>query len=128
MKWIETGFHRCKCSTCNMEFTEEMFYDNPVFNFCPACGDVVENEQEQGRELCRDNYAGQMEALGYRKDGTPVYDDRARQQTATEIIEEVKEAMCSDYCRYPREYDPEENNDLDLWDSEIFAGCPLNRL
>lgn len=44
MKWIETGFHKCKCSTCNTEFTEEMFYDNPVFNFCPACGDVVEDE------------------------------------------------------------------------------------
>ena len=55
-------------------------------------------------------------------------DDRARQQTATDIIEEVKEAMCSDYCRYPREYNPEENNDLDLWDTEICAGCPLNRL
>ena len=80
------------------------------------------------RELCRDNYAAQMEALGYRRDGTPVYDDRARQQTVTDIIEEVKEAMCNDYCRYQREYNPDENNNLDLWDSDICAGCPLNRL
>lgn len=45
----------------------------------------------------------------------------------TEIIEEVKEQICNDYCRYPREWDEEEQG-CDLSESETCANCPLNRL
>ena len=49
-------------------------------------------------------------------------------KTVTEIIEEVKDAICNDYCRFPYEYDPEEHDDVELFDSEICQNCPLNRL
>ena len=48
--------------------------------------------------------------------------------SVTEIIEEVKEQMCNDYCRYPREWDEEEHDGLELYDSDVCANCPLNRL
>jgi hypothetical protein len=47
--------------------------------------------------------------------------------TVTEIFEEIKTAMCNDYCRYPREWDEEEQGQ-ELCDSEVCAACPLNRL
>lgn len=45
----------------------------------------------------------------------------------TEILEEVRESMCNDYCRYPREWD-EEAEGVELCESDICANCPLNRL
>ena len=44
-----------------------------------------------------------------------------------ETFEEVKVAMCEDYCRYPREWNEEEEG-AELIDSEICRTCPLNRL
>ena len=44
-----------------------------------------------------------------------------------ETFEEVKVAMCEDYCRYPREWNEEEEG-AELIDSEICQNCPLNRL
>lgn len=46
-------------------------------------------------------------------------------------LEEIKEDMCDNYCRFPREYflereDPEEGFDLMM--SERCANCPLNDL
>jgi hypothetical protein len=35
-------FHKCRCSACKTEFEEEMFYDNPVFKFCPNCAARME--------------------------------------------------------------------------------------
>lgn len=49
-------------------------------------------------------------------------------KTVTEIFEEVKDAICNDYCRYPMEYDADENDGLELCDSDICRNCPLNRL
>ena len=43
-----------------------------------------------------------------------------------EQIEEIKEEMCSKYCRYPYIWD--EETDGELSDSDICANCPLNRL
>lgn len=45
--------------------------------------------------------------------------------SVTEIIEEVKEQICDDYCRYPREREWDEE---DLCENEVCAACPLNRL
>lgn len=45
-----------------------------------------------------------------------------------EILEEVRDRMCDDYCRYPHEWDEEEHDGQELCDSEICANCPLNRL
>ena len=42
-------------------------------------------------------------------------------------FEEVKNEICENYCRYPREWNEEEQG-MDLIDSDICANCPLNRL
>jgi hypothetical protein len=49
-------------------------------------------------------------------------------KTVTEIFEEVKTEMCDKYCRFPREYDPEEHDDVELWETDICKNCPLGRL
>ena len=44
-EWLSTDrFHYCKCSACYTEFSEEMFYDNPPFRFCPWCGTPIKEE------------------------------------------------------------------------------------
>lgn len=42
-------------------------------------------------------------------------------------IENVWNQMCEDYCRYPREWD-EEKEGVELYESEICANCPMNKL
>ena len=49
-------------------------------------------------------------------------------KTVTQIIQEVIETMCDKYCKYPAEYDPEEHDGVELFDSDICANCPLMRL
>lgn len=48
-------------------------------------------------------------------------------ETVSNIIEEVKTQICNDYCRYPNEFDEEEEG-CELSESEICGNCPLNRL
>ena len=50
------------------------------------------------------------------------------EKTISQIIEEVKEDMCSKYCKYPNEYKLEEHDGAELWDSDICKNCPLTRL
>ena len=45
----------------------------------------------------------------------------------TEILEDIREQMCNDYCRYPREWD-EETEGCELIDSDVCVACPLNKL
>lgn len=45
----------------------------------------------------------------------------------TEIIEEVKEKMCNDYCKYPHEWD-EKKEGMELCESDVCLNCPLNKL
>ena len=47
--------------------------------------------------------------------------------SVTEMIEKVKEDICNDYCKYPNEWDEEEQG-VELCDSEVCASCPLNNL
>lgn len=42
-----------------------------------------------------------------------------------EQVEEVKEAICGSYCRYPITWDLRNG---DLFESDICKNCPLNRL
>lgn len=49
------------------------------------------------------------------------------QTIISETIEEVKTAICNDYCRYPREWD-EQVEGMELCESAICEDCPLNRL
>lgn len=44
----------------------------------------------------------------------------------TEIIEDVRERMCNEYCRYPHEWDYETQGELS--ESDICENCPLNQL
>lgn len=56
--------------------------DPGVKNYCPSCGAVIDvdgldscseavSKEEREREICRSNYAAQLEGLGYNADGTP---------------------------------------------------------
>lgn len=45
----------------------------------------------------------------------------------TAEIEEVKEIMCDEYCRWPREYDEAEDG-IPLSSTAICTQCPMNRL
>ena len=48
-------------------------------------------------------------------------------KSITEQLEEVKEAICSNYCKYPYEWD-EEKEGCGLCESDICTNCPLNKL
>lgn len=48
-------------------------------------------------------------------------------ETVTQIFEEIKNAMCNDFCRYPREWNEEEQGQ-ELCENEVCAACPLNKL
>ena len=48
-------------------------------------------------------------------------------QTISSLLEEIKEAMCDDYCRYPREWNREAEG-MELDESDICSTCPLRCL
>ena len=51
-------------------------------------------------------------------------------QTITEILEDVKEKMCNDYCKYPNQPTPEGKDEDWLFEDEESpcVKCPLNQL
>jgi len=49
------------------------------------------------------------------------------QTIISETIEEVKTAICNDYCRFPREWDASTEG-MELDESATCEDCPLNRL
>lgn len=55
-------------------------------------------------------------------------EEKEKKQTVTQIIGEVTEEMCDKYCRYPGEWNPDEHDGMELFESEICANCPLQRL
>lgn len=54
-----------------------------------------------------------------------VKEDREKSKTVTDILEEVKQEMCDDYCKYPTIVNDRE--DLFADDSPCIE-CPLNKL
>lgn len=52
----------------------------------------------------------------------------AEEKKIAEILSDMADEICNNYCKYPYEYDPEEHDDIELCDSEICANCPLVRL
>lgn len=48
-------------------------------------------------------------------------------KTIPQIMEEVVEKMCSEYCKWPDLWD-EEAEGMELVESGICNNCPLNRL
>ena len=48
-------------------------------------------------------------------------------KTVLEILEDIANDMCNNYCKYPDIYD-EQKEGVELCESEICANCPLNRL
>lgn len=46
----------------------------------------------------------------------------------TEILSDMADDICNNYCKYPNEWDEEEHDGLELFDSEICQNCPLTRL
>ena len=45
----------------------------------------------------------------------------------TETIEDVKEDICNNYCKYPGTWD-EKKEGCELCESDVCKNCPLNRL
>lgn len=54
--------------------------------------------------------------------------DMAEGKKISEILQDLAYDICNNYCKYPFEYDPEEHEGLELFDSEICQNCPLTRL
>lgn len=48
-------------------------------------------------------------------------------QIMDEKLEEVKQMMCDNYCKYPNIWDVKKEG-CELWDSRICAECPLMKL
>lgn len=48
-------------------------------------------------------------------------------KSITEILQEVTEDICNNYCKYPDTWD-EEKEGCELCESDICNNCPLNRL
>ena len=47
--------------------------------------------------------------------------------TKAEKIEEIKEEMCDQYCKYPDIWDSEKEG-CELYESDTCRDCPLQRL
>ena len=54
-----------------------------------------------------------------------IKEDHERTKTVTDILEEVKQEICDDYCKYPTQVDSKE--DLFADDSPCMM-CPLSKL
>lgn len=50
------------------------------------------------------------------------------EKSVIQIIENVCEDICNNYCKYPDQWNPEDHAGQDLTESEICEKCPLNRL
>lgn len=48
-------------------------------------------------------------------------------ETVREQIQKVIDDMCSNYCKWPNEWDEEEQG-MELCESDICSNCPLNKL
>ena len=51
----------------------------------------------------------------------------SKDKTVASMMLEIVEDMCSNYCKWPHEWDEEEKG-MELCESEICANCPLGRL
>ena len=49
-------------------------------------------------------------------------------ENVSSLLESVANDICDNYCKYPDIYKPEENDGVELCESEICQNCPLNRL
>ena len=50
-----------------------------------------------------------------------------KKKTISEEFEDIKEQMCRNYCKYTDKWDAEIMG-YELFESEVCAQCPLNRL
>jgi len=50
-----------------------------------------------------------------------------KQKSIVEILNEVVDDICNNYCKWPEKWD-EEKEGKELSDSEICDNCPLNKL
>ena len=48
-------------------------------------------------------------------------------ETVREQIQKVIDDMCSNYCKWPNEWNEEEQG-MELCESDTCTNCPLNRL
>ena len=53
--------------------------------------------------------------------------EKKENKSVTDMIEEVREKMCNEYCKYPDTWDAEKEG-MELSEIEICDECPLNRL
>lgn len=43
----------------------------------------------------------------------------AEEKKIHEILEDIASEICDHYCKYPSEYKPEENDGVEIFDSDI---------
>lgn len=49
-------------------------------------------------------------------------------KSISQQLEQIAEDFCSNYCKWPNEYNEEEHDGVELSDSEICTNCPIGRL
>ena len=54
-----------------------------------------------------------------------IYGGNMKEKSVTDIIEEVRDEMCTHYCKWPEKWDSSQG---EICDSEMCNNCPLNRL
>lgn len=62
-----------------------------------------------------------VEALG------EVIEETENPKGVSAVIDEVKDAICTSYCKHPEKWDAEAEG-MELFESDICQNCPLNRL
>ena len=60
-------------------------------------------------------------------DSIPFWENSKQDGLIPKILEKTVEDICSNYCKYPDQWD-EEKEGCELSESEICLNCPLNRL
>ena len=53
-----------------------------------------------------------------------------KENTITEILDEISTAFCDSFCKWPERYTDENGveNETKLWDEHCNKDCPLKRI
>ena len=54
-------------------------------------------------------------------------EEQGKQKSIAEILQEVADDICTNYCKWPDLWDQEQMG-MELWESDFCDKCPLNRI
>ena len=91
---------------------------------------VIEDALQQCGVITNDGWAN---IAGYSQDffldkNNPRIEVTIREEQFPSVISDVIVDMCEHYCKYPHEWNPEEHDGEELYESEICKNCPLSKL